>query len=116
MHNVDSLRAAIAANVSASRRFRATIAAASGAERDGAWRAKRSLGAATRSLLLALALRRGVPYARVESPRTSRAPSPLHIALALEPDDAAARAARYGEALAWLGAPRADEPAGRAAA
>lgn len=99
---VSRLRAAIAANVSDSSQCRAAIHASSGPERDRAWRAKRAVGEGTRAMLLALAFARGVPYARVESDRTVNPPKLHAIVGHLEPDDVAARGARYDAVAAWV--------------
>lgn len=71
------LRAAIRSQETAARALRAEIVTlapqgpATGPARSGLWQEKRTLGATTRTMLLALAMVRGRAYARVEQhPRT----------------------------------------------
>lgn len=97
---IRGLRAAVASNVSASRAL-AREAAALGGPEHGQARAnihlrRRRLGAATRTLLLALAFLRGAPYRKVESPRTSSKPDEHGVAAAAGAD------ATPASVLAWL--------------
>jgi hypothetical protein len=112
---IQSLRAAIAANVHASRAINVEIHAFHGPDRDLARRRKRSLGERTRSLLLALAFLRDVPYGRVESPHTTHRPD-LHAVAgaALGPDGD--RTAALTAIRAWVAAPVTQAPGAAAAA
>lgn len=96
MKSHPSVRAAIAANVLQSRAISKEILATSGPDRHAARERKRRLGRDTRVLLLALAFLRGVPYARVESPRTASRPDPHDVA------GAAGGAVTAEAARAWL--------------
>lgn len=103
---VPSVRSAIADNVTASRAIAREVQALRGPERDAARRRKRSLGAHTRVLLLALAFLREVAYRRVER-RTNSVPDAHAIASAA---GAPPGASRLPEVRAWLAVPAADAP------
>jgi len=108
---IQSLRAAIAANVHASRAINVEIHASHGPDRDLARRRKRILGDRTRSLLPALAF----PYGRVESPHTTHPPD-LHAVAGASLGPDGDRAAALAAVRAWVAAPAPATKAPSAAA
>lgn len=72
MNTVRTLRDQIKHNVQVSQEIVTRLRAAKGRERYDLWNEKRAHGATTRTLLIALAFLRGMPYLRVEA--TTRIP------------------------------------------
>lgn len=106
------LRSSIAANVAQSREIRRRIHESKGRARYDAWNDKRTLGFATRDMLLALAFVRGRAYRTVE-PKCDCGPYVPHVARMIDasivsprtPEERERFNAAIAEVQAWIDAP-----------